>query len=121
MDKQKIALASSDGIVVNKHFGRASSFYIYDIEEGKEPNYIETRLVTPICETGEHDENKLEENLLSLKDCSNIIAVRIGPGARAKAEQMGINCFEIPGLIPQAIDKLQNYIKLQELLERKLQ
>ena len=31
MDKEeyKIAVASSDGIVVNNHFGRAKDFYIY--------------------------------------------------------------------------------------------
>ena len=35
MDKQKVlvAIASSDGIVVNSHFGKTDKFYIYEVCE----------------------------------------------------------------------------------------
>ena len=67
MDKEeyKIAVASSDGIVVNTHFGRAKVFYIYRIDDEEQMHFLEKRSVTPVCETGNHDNEKLKANLES--------------------------------------------------------
>lgn len=40
-DEYKIAVASSDGIVVNNHFGRAKEFYIYQIDETEQLHFLE--------------------------------------------------------------------------------
>ena len=45
----KVATASSDGIVINQHFGRADIFYIYEITETGKHRLLETRTVTPVC------------------------------------------------------------------------
>ena len=42
----KIAFASSDGKVVNQHFGRTKQFLIVEID-GKDYKYIETRVNEP--------------------------------------------------------------------------
>ena len=34
--KIRVAVASSDGIVVNSHFGRARDFYIYEVSENED-------------------------------------------------------------------------------------
>ena len=40
----KVAAASSDGIVINKHFGRADTFYIYEIAENGKYRLLETSI-----------------------------------------------------------------------------
>lgn len=110
-----IAVASSDGIVVNNHFGRASKFYIYSVNEKDDIALIEIREVIPVCDSGNHDDNRLQNNLNVLKDCSYILVSRIGYGASNMAEIMGIECFELPGEIEQSIERLIQYKKINQL------
>ena len=53
--KIRVAVASSDGIVVNSHFGRARDFYIYEVSENEDTVLLEKRELVPICEAGHHD------------------------------------------------------------------
>ncbi len=118
MDKTeyRIAVASSDGIVVNNHFGRARTFYIFALKND-EIEHLETRELEPVCETGNHDDARLKENVERLSDCTHLLAARIGNGARAVLERYGISCYEIPGVIPESIDKLVTYEKVNELFK----
>ena len=111
MDNYKIAVASSDGIVVNQHFGRASKFYIYEVKGEDTPKLKDVREVAPVCESGEHDEGRLEENMRALSDCQYMLVLKIGPGAEAKAISFGIDCYVIPGLITESIEHLRKYLK----------
>jgi predicted Fe-Mo cluster-binding NifX family protein len=113
-DKHLIAVASSDGIVVNQHFGRAKTFYIYEEKNGI-PAFLEKREVTPVCQGGNHDDDKLLENLKRLSDCKYLLVSKIGNGAASKAESLGIECYEIPGMIEESIKQVQNYEKLKKL------
>ena len=54
----KVAVASSDGIMINQHFGRADTFYVYELGDGI--RFLEKRKGRPFCHGGEH----LEEELL---------------------------------------------------------
>lgn len=112
----KIAVASSDGIVVNNHFGRARTFYIYKVEEDN-IRVIDKRELEPVCEMGNHDDDRLRENLEKLKDCDYLLVSRIGDGARAIAAGAGLEAFELPGIIEKSIEKLIQYIKIQKLFE----
>jgi len=104
----KIAVASSDGIVVNSHFGRAKRFWIFAFKNGK-LEHLEAREVVPVCEMGTHDEAVLKENVERLSDCTHILAARVGNGARAIIESYGINVYELPGLIEESVDKMVRY------------
>ena len=50
--KIRVAVASSDGFVVNSHFGRARDFYIYEVSENEDTVLLEKRELVPICEAG---------------------------------------------------------------------
>lgn len=117
MDKENylVAVASSDGIVVNCHFGRAEKFYIYKVSEEELVEFIEERMVTPVCEGGNHDGNKLRENLSRFSDCKYLMVSRIGNGAATLAEEMGIIPMELPGEICESINRLVTYQKIQNL------
>ena len=110
----RIAVASSDGIVVNNHFGKARAFYIYEVKE-EELTLLEVRKLPPVCEGGDHDEERLRENVEKLSDCTHLLVSRVGNGARAVLESRGISCYEIPGIISESIDKLVKYEQVNEL------
>lgn len=111
----KVAVASSDGIVVNRHFGRADTFYIYEVAEEDEYRLLETREVTPVCNRRDHDDDELRGNIDIFKDCKYILVSRIGPGAANIVEQSGIIPMELPGIIGESIHKLVTYQKLQNI------
>ncbi|MCR5797308.1 MAG: dinitrogenase iron-molybdenum cofactor biosynthesis protein [Eubacterium sp.] len=117
MDNYRVAVASSDGIVVNDHFGKAKGFYIYQVSEDERIIFLEKREMTPVCDQGNHDKRRLRENLEKLEDCRYLLVSRIGNGAAAMAESMGIESYEIPGMIQESIEKLIKYIKIQRLFE----
>lgn len=120
MDKEfvkfRIAVATSDGIVVNQHFGRADKFTIYDINQDNTIDYKEERVVAPVCQGGVHDELKLKESVSYLTDCKYVLVSRIGQGAINALEQGGINPMELPGVIEESIRKLVAYDEVQALL-----
>lgn len=115
----RIAVASSDGVVVNKHFGKSRVFRIYRVDEDEEVHFEEERYVTPVCEGGEHDEERLDHNLLQIADCSYLLVARIGSEAYLRAERYGIQSYELPGLIEESVDRLIKFIKIQNLFTKK--
>ena len=118
MDKYKIAVASSDGIVVNDHFGRAKDFYIYQIDNSEQIYFLEKRNVTPVCEGGNHDQVRLKTNVKKIGDCKYLLVSRIGSGAADMAAESGIESYEIPGVIEESIKQLIKYIKIKQLFEQ---
>ena len=92
-ERYRIAVASGDGKNVDSHFGRAESFYIYDIVEFESMDEIEIRFAPTACMNGVHDTDKLLGMAGSIKDCKYVIATRIGPGARKALEDEGIEGF----------------------------
>lgn len=112
----KVAVASSDGIVINQHFGRADTFYIYEVTETGKYRLLETRTIAPVCSGGNHDDNGLWDNISKFKDCKYILASRIGMGAAKAMEQSGIVHMELPGIIGNSIGRLITYEQLQSLL-----
>lgn len=111
----KVAVATSDGIVVNQHFGRAASFYIYEVMKNGKYRFLHIRTVTPVCNRGDHDDNDLQRNISEFKDCKYILVSRIGPGAANMVEQSGIIPMELPGMIEDSINKLIAYEEIQNL------
>lgn len=114
----KIAAASSDGIVVNQHFGHAATFLIFEVTSDGHFRFIETRTVEPVCSYGNHDDGKLIENLQKLQDCKYLLVSKIGIGASIQAEQLGITPMELPYVIEESIRKVISFEQIQNLLER---
>ncbi|MCH5268987.1 MAG: dinitrogenase iron-molybdenum cofactor biosynthesis protein [Lachnospiraceae bacterium] len=111
----KVAVASSDGIVVNQHFGRADTFHIYELDESGSCRLLESRTVTPVCNGGNHDDRQLRDNIDKLKDCKYVLVSRIGAGAATVMEQSGIIPMELPDMIDEAIRKVITYDQIQNL------
>lgn len=114
--KFRIAVATSDGIVINQHFGRADTFRIYDIKQDNTIEFKEERVVNPVCQGGVHDDLQMKESVSYLTDCKYVLASRIGQGAINALEQAGINPMELPGVIEESIGRLIAYDEVQALL-----
>lgn len=96
----KIAVASSDGIMVNQHLGKATRFLVYD----SSGSLVETRTARP-PRPGQDlgQEDHLARQLEVVADCAAVIAMRIGPGAREELLGRGIVPVEAPGPIEAAL------------------
>jgi len=106
----RIAAASTDGKTINEHFGKAAVFLIYEIGE-KGYTFIEERKVTPLSCDGGHTENGILSTLDALKDCTAVVAVKVGGSVKRAFEINGISVFEVSGSIDDALAKLTAYYK----------
>ncbi|MGI6108435.1 MAG: NifB/NifX family molybdenum-iron cluster-binding protein [Eubacteriaceae bacterium] len=115
----KIAAASTDGKLVNQHFGKTDIFYILNAdEESGSIELEEERHVVPVCSNGDHEDNRLTETIQQISDCQYVLVSRIGGRAGQKLERQGITACELPGIITESVDKLLRYTKVQRLLEQ---
>lgn len=101
----RAAIASTDGKVINQHFGKADSFLIFELA-GEEFQYIEKRSTDPCCHLGEHEDNAFRDTAEALSDCSVIIVSRIGQGAADFMESRGFVIYEAPFPINAVLKKL---------------
>ncbi len=112
----RVAFASSDGYVVDTHFGRAETLYIYQFFDG-EYSLVEKRYVSSVCQGGTHSPNEMRKNVEHFLDCQYIVALRIGVGAMAIIRECGITPMVLPGELTEAMDKIYKYHQIQKLFK----
>lgn len=101
----KVAIASTDGKVINEHFGRATQFNIFELDK-LNYRFLEIREVQRCCNGGEHEDFAFENIAKTLKDCKAIFVAKIGSGASSYMESKGFIIFEAPFLIPDVLNKV---------------
>lgn len=101
----RAAVASTDGKIINCHFGKASKFLIFELVNNSF-EYIEIREVKPCCNRGEHEDNAFEIAAKKLSDCSIILVSKIGMMAADFLESRGFAVYEAPFPIKECLEKL---------------
>jgi predicted Fe-Mo cluster-binding NifX family protein len=101
-----VAVASSDGVTVNLHFGRADRFRIYRVTD-EAAEFLEERVNAPACSGQQHDDSLLERSAELISDCKAVIAAQIGPGAIDILLYRRIRAFPLTGSIDEAITTLR--------------
>lgn len=101
----KVAVASSDGIVINTHFGRADTFYIYETRKDAKEQLLEVRKGKPFCHGGEHEDSDLLDAVRLLADCEKIYVLQIGYGAEKELREHGITPIVARGMIEEIISE----------------
>ena len=91
---------------------RTTDLWISTLDENGDYEEIEQRFVNPVCKGGHHNAAELKRGVDGVSDCNFVLAARIGDGARGELEERGIAAFEMPGPVPEAIRKLDGYLKL---------
>jgi nitrogen fixation protein NifX len=102
----RVAAATSDGKVINQHFGAARQFVILDIGE-TETTYVETRKTNSPGNQEGHNDDLLLNFVLLLSDCKLVLVSKVGPSAKSYLARQGIEVIECRELIDDAARKLQ--------------
>lgn len=99
----KVAVASTDGISINEHFGRSKEFLIYEVDEKGEYTFLERR--ENISSDAAQD---LHGHIVSttaelLSDVEVVLAKQIGPGAEQELRNKGILALSVNSSIEKAL------------------
>lgn len=112
----KIAVASTDGKVVNEHFGRAKQFFVLEVKDDGKYEFLEIRRLPAVCDGGNHDDEAMKKNVEALSDCRCVLVSQIGQGAETVLESDGINVYVIPDYIDEAVNKLISYNEIDKMI-----
>ncbi len=116
----KIAFATTDGVNVNEHFGRAGMFAVYELtQEGY--RFIETRKFAEgrdmaIEETkgmGQVHDDRVEAKVEKLKDCKIVYLTEIGGPSAARLIKKGMMPVKVreTAAIEEALKRLLETIQ----------
>ncbi len=116
----KVAFATTDGSMVDEHFGRAGMFSIYDVTR-QGHRFIELRKfadgmdrsVTDTRDQGPLHDSAVERKVDRLADCRLIYLTEIGGPSAARLIKKGIMPMKMkePVRIEQALDQLSDMIR----------
>lgn len=113
--KPHVAVASYEGILINKHLGEANEFYIYKQNDtGYE--MIEKR---PAPARGKGDLRWIEL-AKTLNDCSYVLVNGVGARPVEVLQSVGIAIVEMSGLIDNGLDAVYKGEKLKSVLKTDL-
>ena len=100
METKRYAMVSTDGVSVDEHFGLATQFLIYDMED---PPVLVEKRKTETLSTGDPDHpfdaDKFARIAALLKDCSRVYVTRIGETPSARLKEMGVEPVIYAGAI----------------------
>ncbi|MFT8314066.1 MAG: NifB/NifX family molybdenum-iron cluster-binding protein [Clostridium sp.] len=106
----KVAIATSDGKFVNQHFGKATKFEIYEVED-KKFNLLEVRENSPACGDNGHQENAMYDSINLLLDCKIVLISMIGVGPDQVLFDKGILSYETSDSIENALQYVSSNIE----------
>jgi nitrogen fixation protein NifB len=106
-----VAVASSDGLLVNAHLGRSDSLLIYK-QTHNGFRFVERR-ATPAVGAGDFRWITLSN---TLKDCRALLVKDIGPNPVNILKNSGIRILKMAGLIDEGLDAVYNRAGI-ELIE----
>jgi nitrogen fixation protein NifX len=116
----KVAFATTNGIMVDEHFGRAGMFAIYDITR-EDRRFIELRkfadgmdrAVTDTKDHGPLHDSAVERKVERLADCRLIYLTEIGGPSAARLVNKGIMPMKMKEPVPieQALAQLLEMVR----------
>ena len=128
----KVAIASSDSLNIDLHFGQTSQFHIYELR-GDHFEFLETRDVPKAAQTEDDSSafaggcggagfgcgsgagcgggagGPLAPAVELLLDCRSVVAAQIGQGMGRQFQRNAISVFDIELPISEALEKLAAY------------
>ena len=128
----KIALASSDGVNVDEHFGAASSFLIYEVSDEGAFSLLERRAYdggdeaasSEGCEpapggcgtggcggqgNGCGQGAAVSAKVRLIEDCRSVVAAKIGFNVTKQLEKKAISGFDVDCTVQEALEKITKY------------
>jgi nitrogen fixation protein NifB len=115
-DMPIIAVASSDGVSINEHFGQAKHFLIFDVKKDGTYQEQERREILPYV-GGTEASHSHDGTVAQLGGVDVVLALQVGPVAAESLQSKGIKAFSVKWLIDKS---LTSYGKRHKLLEQAL-
>jgi nitrogen fixation protein NifX len=113
-----IAVASTDGINIDKHFGASDSFFIIKVNDDGTYENLGERVVAEaqkdISSTscgGYSGDPSIQKKIEVISDCKCLLCSKCGPGSEKKIGKNNISAFEIDLKIDEALKKIIKYYK----------
>ena len=116
MERPYVAVASREGMLVNRHLGEAASFQIWgpDKDHGGYVMVEERRAPNRGC-----GPQRWEELAAVLNDCRAVLAEALGEAPRTVLEEHGIKAHAVTGFIAEALDAVYGAGDLRALSGRR--
>ncbi len=99
----KIAVATSDGITIDVHFGQASSFHIFDVADDGTYQLLEQRDILPYSPEESQSGHPANATIRQLTDMDVILVNKIGDGPLKSLEGLGIRAYALGGSVDRAL------------------
>jgi predicted Fe-Mo cluster-binding NifX family protein len=115
----KIAIATTDALQIDQHFGRAETVSVLTVDELGEVTHSETRDGMRVCGCDGGGDSNVPDYVATLADCNYVLAKKIGPAVQRELASRGITAFELTGDIAQAVKKITEYENKQKLRRSK--
>ena len=136
----KIAIASTDGVAINAHFGSTETFLLVLVDDdGSLQQLGRTRpMIVPLhhavenpvlgqdtsscgsgssCKSqgggcgGGHEETKINGKIVQILDCRCLLCKKVGAGVKKQLEKKSIAVFEVDYKIEAALKKIIDYYR----------
>ena len=107
-----IAVTSSDGIMVDTHFGKADRFLVYEVGTGEPALLYEVQAPRYCGGTGPGHSlmpDKLATIASGLGACRVVVTAMIGESPKEEMERLGVEVISLSGPV---MDVLKEVIKL---------
>lgn len=99
----KIAVATSDGVNIDVHFGQAKSFHLFEVAEDGTYHLIEHRRLTSREPGDPIPLHAVDATIEQLSDVDVVLSNRIGPGPTHSLEAEGIRTSALSGPVDKAL------------------
>ncbi|MDR1160167.1 MAG: hypothetical protein LBK69_06025 [Syntrophomonadaceae bacterium] len=103
----RVAVGSTDGVVIDEHFGRAEFFYIYEVKEHEWYNLVEKRFV----------QGGPQQVAEMLADVKVVLVKQLGPHAEEELRKRKIIGLKVEGSVEKALKAYARRGKLINCLE----
>lgn len=109
--RERVAVASNEGLLVNLHLGEARKVYIFE-QSGNGYHFVETRNTPP---EGKGLERWEELAAKTLADCQAILVAGIGETPMKVMQENGVRVIQMNGLIDTGLDAVYLHLPLKTL------
>ncbi len=105
----RIAFTSTDGRIVDEHFGRATHFHVWEVG----PDRAEPVGTVSALTAAEDEEDRIAARASAIADCAIVYTVAIGGPAAAKLIARRIHPMKTNGEVPVAelVERLQGVLR----------
>ncbi|GHV49022.1 hypothetical protein FACS189499_09670 [Clostridia bacterium] len=124
----KIAAASSDGVNIDLHFGKADSFHIAEVADDGSFRFTEVRRRDIAAECSPEQKSGCsggckgggggKVNAALISDCAYLLVEQIGMHALQSLAEQGITAFDVSGSAEKAVKRIIDYNTRMEARKR---